>query len=437
MAQGARDGVRGMDDIRRTVDAVWRIEGARVVASLARMVGEIGLAEDLAQDAVADALAQWPESGVPRNAGAWLTTVAKRKAIDGWRRRERLDQRYRAIAHDLDAEVSQEWEPIDDDVLRLVFTACHPVLGREAQVAMTLRVVGGLTSEEIARMFLVPVPTAQARITRAKKTLEAARVPFEVPDPSEWSERLGGVLGVIYLIFTEGYAATSGDRWVRPEVAGEALRLGRVLAGLTPREPEVHALVALMEFQASRFAARLTPDGSPVLLADQDRRRWDRGQIMRGVEALDRADSLGQGRGGYAIQAAIARCHATAPSVGDTDWQQIVVLYEALGRLTSNPVVHLNRAVAVSMAAGPAAALKVVDGLVESGLLRRSHLLPSVRGELLGRLGRTDEAHAELSAAAGLAGNQRERDVLLAKAAALGAPHASATGCDPPPCRTT
>ena len=408
-----------MGDARRTVDAVWRIEGARVVASLARMVGDVGLAEDLAQDAVADALAQWPESGVPRNAGAWLTAVAKRKAIDGWRRRERLDERYRAIAGQLDAATSDEWEPIDDDVLRLVFTACHPVLGREAQVALTLRVVGGLTSEEIARMFLLPVPTIQQRIVRAKKTLAAARVPFEVPDHSEWSERLGGVLSTIYLIFTEGYAATSGDRWIRRDLAGEALRLGRVLAGLTPREPEVHGLVALMELQASRFAARIGPDGRPVLLADQDRTRWDRGQITRGVTALARCDALGRGRGSYALQAAIAQCHATAASIEDTEWERIVLLYEALGQLTSNPLVELNRAVAVSMAAGPAPALEIVDTLAESGVLRRSHLLPSVRGELLIRLGRREEARSELAAAAGLAGNEREREVLLAKAAAL------------------
>jgi len=408
-----------MSDIRRTVDAVWRIEGARVVATVARMVGDVGLAEDLAQDAVADALAQWPESGVPHNAGAWLTAVAKRKAIDGWRRRERLDDRYREIAHELDAETSDEWEPIDDDVLRLVFTACHPVLGREAQVAMTLRVVGGLTSEEIARMFLVPVPTIQARITRAKKTLTAARVPFEVPDPSEWSGRLGGVLSVIYLIFTEGYTATTGDRWLRPELAGEALRVGRTLAGLAPREPEVHALVALMELQASRFAARIATDGRPVLLADQDRTRWDRGQITRGVAALARSDALGRGRGNYALQAAIAQCHATAASFDDTEWEQIVLLYEALGRLTSSPVVALNRAVAVSMSAGPVAALEIVDALVESGAMRQSYLLPSVRGELLSRLGRLEEARAELASAADLAGNERERDVLLAKAAAL------------------
>lgn len=408
-----------MTDIRRTVEAVWRIEGARVVASLARMTGDVGLAEDLAQDAVADALVQWEESGVPRNAGAWLTAVAKRKAIDGWRRQERLDQRYRAMAYDLEHDTLETAEAIDDDLLRLVFTACHPVLNREAQVAMTLRVVGGLTSEEIARLFFVPVPTMQQRIVRAKKTLAAARVPFEVPEPNEWPERLGGVLTVVYLIFTEGYAATSGEHWVRQDLAGEAVRLGRILAGLIPEEPEVHALVALMEFQASRFGARTAPDGRPILLADQDRTKWNRAQIVRGVEALAKADALGRGRGNYALQAAIAECHAVAPSVEETDWGRIVLLYEALGQIAPNPVVELNRAVAVSMASGPAEALEIVDRLVEDGALRKSYLLPSVRGELLGQLGRVEEARAELTAAAALAGNERVREVLLGKAAAL------------------
>ena len=282
-----------MTDIQRTVDAVWRIESARIVASLAKMTGDVGLAEDLAQEALVDALTQWPESGVPQNAGAWLTAVAKRRAIDGWRRRERLDERYRAIAHDLSETTDDEWQPINDDVVRLVFTACHPVLSRESQVALTLRVVAGLTTEEIARLLLVPVATVQQRIVRAKKTLSAAHVPFEAPDPSEWTPRLGAVLGVVYLVFTEGYAATSGDRWIRTEIANEALRLGRVLAELLPREPEVHGLVALMEFQSSRFAARVARDGTPILLADQDRSRWDRTQIERGRAALERADAVG------------------------------------------------------------------------------------------------------------------------------------------------
>jgi RNA polymerase sigma factor (sigma-70 family) len=406
-------------DIRRTVDAVWRIEGPRIVATLAKMTGDVGLAEDLAQEALVDALTQWPESGVPQNAGAWLTAVAKRKAIDGWRRRERLDERYRAIAHDLEEAGEDEWEPIDDDLLRLVFTACHPVLSRESQVALTLRVVGGLTTEEIGRMLLVPVATVQQRIVRAKKTLSAAHVPFEAPDPPEWKERLGAVLGVIYLIFTEGYAATSGDRWIRTELAHEALRLGRVLAGLLPREPEAHGLLALMELQASRFGARVARDGSPILLADQNRSRWDRAQIERGRAALRAADAVGRGRGSYSLQAAIAECHATAASVEETDWQQIVVLYEALGRLAPSPVVELNRAVAVSMATGPASALSIVDRLEAEGALRGSHLLSSVRGELLAQLGRVEEARSELLTAAGLTANERESAVLRAKAAAL------------------
>jgi RNA polymerase sigma factor (sigma-70 family) len=408
-------------DSERTVDAVWRIESARIVATLARMTGDLGLAEDLAQEALVDALTQWPDEGVPRNPGAWLTAVAKRKAIDGWRRRERLDERYRAMARDLSETSEDEWQPIDDDVVRLVFTACHPVLSRESQVALTLRVVAGLTTEEIARLLLVPVATVQQRIVRAKRTLSAAHVPFEAPDPGEWTARLGAVLGVVYLAFTEGYSATSGDRWIRTELANEAVRLGRVLAGLLPREPEVLGLLALMELQASRFAARVTLDGRVILLADQDRSRWDRHQIERGRAALARVDELGRGRGSYALQAAIAECHAIAPSVDETDWERIVVLYEALGRIAPSPVVELNRAVAVSMATGPATALGIVDRLASAGALRGSHLLPSVRGELLARLGRNDEARSELVAAAGLAGNERESAVLRAKAAALGA----------------
>jgi RNA polymerase sigma factor (sigma-70 family) len=399
-------------DIQRTVDAVWRIESARIVATLTKMTGDVGLAEDLAQEALVDALTQWPQSGVPQNAGAWLTAVAKRKAIDGWRRRQRLDDRYRAIAHDLSETTEDEWQPIDDDVVRLVFTACHPVLSRESQVALTLRVVAGLTTEQIARLLLVPVATVQQRIVRAKKTLSAAHVPFETPDPSEWMSRLSAVLGVVYLLFTEGYAATSGDRWIRTELADEALRLGRVLAELLPREPEVHGLVALMELQASRFAARVDRDDTPILLTDQDRSRWDRAQIERGRAALLRVDELGRGRGSYALQASIAESHAVAPSVDATDWESIVVLYEALGRIAPSAVVELNRAVAVSMATGPASALLIVDRL-------RSHLLPSVRGELLARLGRVEEARSELLAAAALAANERESAVLRAKAEAL------------------
>jgi RNA polymerase sigma factor (sigma-70 family) len=405
--------------IHRSIDAVWRIESARIVATLAKMTGDLGLAEDLAQEALVDALTQWPRSGVPQNAGAWLTAVAKRKAIDGWRRRARLDDRYRTIAHTLSESSEDDWQPIDDDVVRLVFIACHPVLSRESQVTLTLRVVAGLTTAEIARLLLVPVATVQQRITRAKKTLSAAHVPFEAPDPNEWTARLGAVLGVVYLVFTEGYAATSGDRWIRTELAGEALRLGRVLAALLPREPEVHGLVALMELQASRFAARVDRDGTPILLHDQDRSRWDRLQIERGRAALRRVDELGRGRGSYALQATIAECHAMAPSVGETDWGRIVVLYEALGRIAPGAVVELNRAVAVSMATGPANALVIVDRMMSEGVLRGSHLLPSVRGELLARLGRIDEARSELITAAELAGIGRESAVLRAKAAAL------------------
>ncbi|SMH49427.1 RNA polymerase sigma factor, sigma-70 family [Rathayibacter oskolensis] len=408
-----------MDDIRASVDAVWRIESARIVATLARVTRDVGLAEDLAQEALVEALQQWPESGVPRNPGAWLTAVAKRRAIDGWRRRAALDDRYRLLAHDLEEGVDDEWQPIDDDVVRLVFTACHPVLSREASIALTLRLVGGLGTDVIARMFLVPTATVQQRIVRAKKTLAAAGVPFEVPEPSEWKQRLDAVLGVVYLIFTEGYAATSGDRWLRTEVAHEALRLGRVLAALLPREPEVLGLVALMELQASRFAARTAPDGSPVLLEDQDRTRWDRAQIGRGRALLLRADRVGRGRGAYGLQAAIALCHAVAPSVADTDWERIVLLYEVLGRVAPSPVVELNRAVAVSMATGPASALLIVDRLSSEGALRGSHLLPAVRGELLLRLERREEARSEFATAASLAGNDRTRALLESRAASL------------------
>ncbi len=411
-----------MTDLTATVDAVWRIESARIVATLAKITGDVGLAEDLAQDAVIEALRSWPDSGVPVNPGAWLTAVAKRRAVDRWRRDAALDERHRRMAAEMAETVDDEWEPIDDDVLRLVFTACHPVLSRDAQIALTLRIVAGLSTDEIARMFLVPVATVQQRIVRAKKTIAAAHVPFETPDPAEWRERLSGVLGVVYLVFTEGYAATSGDRWIRDDLAREALRLGRMLAGLLPREHEVAGLVALMELQASRFAARTAPDGSPVLLADQDRRRWDHTQIARGRAALRSADALGRGRGAYALQAAIAEQHAVAASVDDTDWAHIVVLYEALGRIAPSPVVELNRAAALSMAEGPATALRVVDRLVADGALRGSHLLPSVRGELLARLGRREEVIGELSAAASLAGNEREAAVLRGKAEALGAP---------------
>jgi len=412
-----------MNDTRRTVEAVWRIEGLRIVASVAKMTGDLGLAEDVAQEALVEALGSWPEHGIPNNPGAWLTAVAKRRAIDAWRRRDGLDQRYAAIAHTLDEASDDSWEPIDDDVLRLIFTACHPALSRESQVALTLRIVAGLSTEEIARMLLTSVPTVQARITRAKKSLAAARVPFETPDPSEWTSRLAGVLGVVYLVFTEGYAATAGDRWVRPDLADEALRLGRVVAGLLPREPEPLALVALMEFQRSRFAARETRSGQPVLLADQDRSRWDHGQIARAIEVLKKADALaaarGTGRGPYALQAAIAQCHAVARSVDETDWNRIVLLYEVLGRIAPSPIVELNRAVAVSKASGPADALRIVDALEAAGALRGSYLVPSVRGELLAQLGRNDEARSELLTAAGLTANEVQQQVLRDKAESL------------------
>lgn len=408
----------------RAVAAVWRIESAKIVATLTRLVGDFGLAEDLAQEALIDALAQWPTDGVPRDGAAWLTAVAKRKAIDGWRRRERLDERMALLAHDLEREQDEAadalpWDPdaIDDDVLRLIFISCHPVLSREAQVALTLRVVGGLSSEEIARAFLVPTATVQQRIVRAKKTLAAANVPFEMPAKQQHAARLGAVLGVLYLIFNEGHSASSGTDWMRPELSLEAIRLCRVLAALMPRERDVHSLLALMELTAARFPARVDAHGDPVLLADQDRSRWDRSRIARGRAALERADELGGGRSAYGLQAAIAECHAVAPSVEQTDWERIVVLYEALGRIAPSPVVELNRAAAVAMATGPASALRIIDGLQASGVLRGYHLLAATRAELLLRLGREDEARSEFAAAAALAGNERERMLLEAKAA--------------------
>lgn len=406
-------------DVARRVAAIWRIEGARIVATLARVVGDLATAEDLAQDAVAEALAQWPRDGIPSNPGAWLTAVAKRRAIDGWRRSQNLGEKYRLIGADLDEITDAEWQPIDDDVLRLVFAACHPVLAREAQVALTLKVVGGLDTDAIARLFLVPVPAMQQRIVRAKKSLSAARVPFAVPDPSEWPARLGAVLSVIYLVFTEGYAASTGGTVLRTELAHEAVRLGRVLNRLLPREPEALGLSALMELQASRFAARVDANGDAVLLADQDRRRWDRSAIARGAALLDRADALGRGRGPYQLQAAIALCHAKAMSVEETDWDHVVLLYEMLGRVAPSPVVELNRAVAVSMASGALEGLAIAEQLADAGALKGSHLIPSVRGELLSRLGRTREARSELLAAAELTRNEREAALLRRKAEAL------------------
>jgi RNA polymerase sigma factor (sigma-70 family) len=412
------------DSIRRTVDAVWRIESARVIAALVRIVGSVDLAEELAQDAVVEALEQWPERGLPRNPGAWLTAVAKRRAVDHWRRQERLDGKYRQLARERSAvPVSGEPEPelldnpVDDDVLRLVFVACHPVLSRQAQVGLTLRLVGGLSTEEIARAYLVPVPTVAQRIVRAKRTLSAAQVPFEVPAVRELPERLGAVLAVIYLIFNEGYTATSGERWMRPELCQEALRLGRMLAELVPAEPEIHGLAALMEIQASRLGARTGASGEPVLLLDQDRRRWNRLLIGRGLAALDRARELGRGAGPYQLQAEIAACHARAATGPDTDWHRIAALYDALAQLMPSPVVELNRAVALSMAYGPEAGLEVVERLVQQGQLANYHLLPSVRADLLLKLGRPEEARTEFTRAAGLTQNQRERTLLLNRAA--------------------
>jgi RNA polymerase sigma factor (sigma-70 family) len=417
---------------REAVAAVWRIESARIVGALARYAGDFALAEDLAQEALAEALVTWPRDGVPGNPVGWLLTVGRRRAIDAFRRRAALDERYAALARDLgeggttsgrsSAGPAQDgldllWDPdrIDDDVLALMFISCHPVLSQEARVALTLRVVGGLTSDEIARAFLVPAATVQARITRAKKTLGAARVPFAVPPTGERAERLGSVLSVIYLIFTEGSSASSGGDLIRLDLAGEAQRLARVLARLMPDEPEVHGLLALLELTAARFPARIGPDGEPVLLEQQDRARWDYAAIRRGRAALVRAEQAGRGLGAHGLQAAIAECHAIAPSVGVTNWERIVILYEALGRLAPSPVVDLNRAVAVAMAQGPAAALLIVDQLLADDALSRSHLLPSVRGELLTRLGRTDEARAELERAVALCGNERERAVLRRK----------------------
>jgi len=408
------------------VEAVWRIESARIVGALARYTGDFALAEDLAQEALAEALVTWPRDGVPRNPAGWLLAVGRRRAIDGFRRRSALDDRYAALARDRgeggeEADADVLWDPdqLDDDVLALAFIACHPVVSREARVALTLRVIGGLTSDEIARVFLVPTATVQARITRAKKTLAAARVPFEVPPPHERRERLGSVLSVVYVIFTEASTATSGHELIRVDLAHEAIRMGRILARLVPDEPEVLGLLALLELTSARFPARTGPDGEPVLLEQQDRTRWDRAAIRRGRALLARAGRVGRGLGAYGLQAAIAECHSTAPSVAETDWERIVLLYDALGRLAPSPVVELNRAVAISMAEGPSAALRIVDGLAAEGALAGSHLLPGVRGELLARLGRIEEARSELARAASLCGNARERELLERKRDAL------------------
>jgi RNA polymerase sigma factor (sigma-70 family) len=413
-------------ETHRAIDAVWRIESARLIAGLARMVRDVGLAEELAQDALVAALEQWPESGVPQNPGAWLMATAKHRAIDLLRRNKRLERKHEEIgrerkseqegaAPDLDADLDDD---VGDDLLRLVFTACHPVLSTEARVALTLRLLGGLTTDEIARAFLVAEPTVAQRIVRAKRTLAEKQVPFEVPRGPELADRLSSVLEVIYLIFNEGYTATAGDDWMRPALCEDALRLGRILAELAPREPEVHGLVALMEIQASRSRARVGPSGAPILLLDQDRARWDQLLIRRGFAALERAGELGSAPGPYALQAAIAACHARSLSPAETDWSQIAGLYAELAQLTPSPVVELNRAVAVAMAFGPAAGLYLVDALTSEPSLQGYHLLPSVRGDFLARLGRFEEARVEFEHAASLTRNGRERELLLERARA-------------------
>lgn len=412
-------------DINRTIDAVWRIESARLIAGLARIVRDIGLAEELAQDALVAALEQWPRSGVPDNPGAWLMGTAKHRAIDMFRRQKVLERKHEELGHNLEMQREMgvpDLDAIDDDIgddlLRLVFTACHPVLSREARVSLTLRLLGGLTTEEIARAFLVPVRTVAQRIVRAKRTLTEARVPFEVPRGAELEARLSSVLEVVYLIFNEGYSATAGDDWMRPDLCEDALRLGRILAELAREESEVHGLVALMEIQASRFRARIGPSGEPVLLLDQDRARWDQLLIHRGLAALQRAEALGVSLGPYALQASIAACHARASTPEETDWERIVALYDALVQLVPSPVVELNRAVALGMAFGPAAGLEIVDALTSEPSLGMYYLLPSVRGDLLAKLGRMGEARAEFERAASLTQNARERKVLLERAVA-------------------
>jgi RNA polymerase sigma factor (sigma-70 family) len=413
-------------DVHRTIDAVWRIESARVIAGLARIVGDVGAAEDLAQDALLAALQQWPESGIPANPGAWLMAAGKNRAIDRIRRDVRLERKHQELAVDLEPDHESAIDrldeaiddPVGDDLLRLVFTACHPVLSTEARIALTLRLLGGLSTEEIARAFLVPVPTIAQRIVRAKRTLGEAHVPFEVPQGDELAARLSSVLDVIYLIFNEGYTATAGSDWTRPTLCEEALRLGRILSGLAPAEPEVHGLVALMEIQASRLRARLGPSGEPILLMDQNRGRWDQLLIGRGLAALRRVEALGGTFGPYALQAAIAACHARARTAEETDWTRIAALYDALSQLMPSPIVQLNRAVALAMAFGPATGLELVDELNTESALAGYHLLPAVRGDLLHRLGRFQEAGAEFARAASLTRNARERDLLLERAAA-------------------
>ena len=407
----------------RAIDAVWRIESAKIIAGLTRIVRNVGLAEELAQDALVAALERWPESGIPENPGAWLMATAKHRAIDVLRRNQLLERKHQELGYELEAQemtVPDMEAAIDDevgdDLLRLVFISCHPVLSREARVALTLRLIGGLTTDEIARAFLISEPTVAQRIVRAKRKLSEAHVPFEIPRKAELSERLASVLEVIYLVFNEGYSATSGDDWVRPALCEEALRLGRILAELVPREPEVHGMVALMEIQASRLPVRVGANGEPILLLDQNRALWDRLLIRRGLAALERAEKLGGSRGPYALQAAIAACHARAFTAEETDWKCIVELYAELGELTPSPVIELNRAVAVAMAYGPAAGLELVDALTNDSSLQSYQLLPSVRGDLLKKLGRAQEARGEFERAASLTQNTRERALLLDRA---------------------
>lgn len=414
-------GAIALADVAREIETVWRLEAAKVVATLARMVGDLGKAEDLAQDALVEALQSWPRTGIPRNAAAWLTSVAKRRAIDAWRREERAAEKYALIAA---AEGGDEEGPepdettIEDDLLRLVFVCCHPVLPAQSRVALALRLLCGLSTDEIARAYLVPSATVGQRITRAKRTLAAANVPFEVPDRSEFDERLGSVLEVVYLVFNEGYAATAGDEWMRPGLAEEGMRLGRVLAELVPDHAEAQAIVALMELHASRFGARRAPDGAAVPLAAQDRSKWDRVLIAHGLAALERADALGGSRGPYALQAAIAACHARAATTDDTDWMQIASLYDALAERTPSPVIELNRAVAVGMAYGAESGLEALAPLESADALAGYAMLPAVRGDLLERLGRLSEARSAFLEAASLTGNERERDELLRRAGA-------------------
>jgi RNA polymerase sigma-70 factor, ECF subfamily len=417
-------------DTHRAIEAVFRIEQAKLIAGLTRMVRDVGIAEELAQDALVAALEQWPKSGMPEKPGAWLMASAKHRAVDLFRRNELADRKHAELGYEL--EIEQDTPPdldaaldnVGDDLLRLIFISCHPILSPEARAALTLRLLGGLTTEEIARAFLVPEPTIQQRIVRAKRTLSESRVPFEVPLGEELTARLSSVLSVIYLIFNEGYSATAGDDWMRPQLCQEALRLGRILAELVREEPEVHGLVVLMEIQASRFETRTSPSGEPILLLDQNRARWDQLLIRRGLAALERAETLaresGRGSGPYALQAAIAACHARARTAEETDWARIVGLYGALGEITPSPIVELNRAVALAMLFGPEAGLEIVDALTSEPVLKTYHLLPSVRGDLLKKLGRLGEARAEFERAAGLTRNERERKLLLDRAAACG-----------------